>query len=208
MFEEKTTKTEKTESKEIVIKYYKCWHCGAVRSELEWNEKSDFEKGLCNCPVCNGSNDPCSDEAPILVVAPFTKKDLDELDKIKKEKSELEKKEKKLAPKVKNFLTDNDISDFVFEGHRMLIGFQDRGTIDDDKLVALIREVLSQEEIESRNALKYTSNPDVVKDLISEGKITMEQFAACKIPNIISVFNLNPKPRKEKSAVDAFGGGF
>lgn len=182
-------------AEELGIQYIKCSSCGAVRPLSDWENDT--------CPVCNEF------EVGELtkIVAPFTKSDLDRLDEIKKKKSELEKEEKKLSPKIKDFLVSHGISDFPFEGHKMFISYQDRSTMNEEKLVELIKEVLTPEEIVERNALKEVSNPDAVTKLVAEGRITMEQLSECKILNIVPVFNLNPKPKRKKSeAVDAFGG--
>jgi hypothetical protein len=182
-------------AEELSIRYLKCPECCAVRQEDDWEEGK--------CPACGA----VSEEAPTEIVAPFTKSDLDRLDEIKKKKSELEKEEKKLSPKIKDFLVSHGISDFPFEGHKMFISYQDRSTMNEEKLVELIKEVLTPEEIVERNALKEVSNPDAITKLVAEGRITMEQLSECKILNIVPVFNLNPKPKRKKSeAVDAFGG--
>jgi hypothetical protein len=215
-----------TEEK-ISLVYKKCGKCHVVSID------SDFEQiaeGILVCPVCGAHNvsedrlelfaagEVADDEGnPVEsvekvswtdIVAPFDKSYLDKLDEIKKKKADLEKEEKKLAPKVKDFLVSNKISEFPFEGHKMVISYQDRSTMDEDKLVALLKEVLTEEEIETLEALKQISNPAVIPQLLTEGKLTVEQLASCKIPNIISVFNLNPKPRKEKSDTvqSPFGG--
>lgn len=179
---------------EIAIKYIKCVSCGAVRESTKWINNA--------CPECKGveKNDL------IEIVAPFTKSELDELDDIKKQKAELDKRDKKLAPKIKNFLVENQITDFEFMGHRMQISVQDRSTMDEDKVVNLIQKVMSEEEIEATGALKYVSNPDVVTQLISDGRITVAQLSECKIPNIIPVFNLNKNQKKKKIEASPFGG--
>lgn len=226
--EEQKDLNEQAATEEIVpIVYLKCGKCNVVSIESNFEEVAD---GILVCPVCGAHNvsldkldsfmvgEVADDEgnpvestekvAWVEIVATFTKADVDALDDIKKQKSELEKKEKKLAPKIKDFLTANKISEFPFEGHKMCITYQDRSTMDEDKLVELLKETLTQGEIDDLGALKEISNPAVIPQLIADGRITMEQLSSCKIPNIIAVFNLNPKPRKEKSGTvsDPFGG--
>lgn len=179
---------------ELDIKYVKCPACGAVRESTKWIDNT--------CPECEWveKNDL------VEIIAPFTKSDLDELDDIKKQKAELDKRDKKLSPKIKNFLVENQITDFEFMGHRMQISTQDRSTMNEDKVVSLIQSIMSEEEIEETGALKYVSNPDVVAQLVRDGRITIPQLSECKILNIIPIFNLNKKQKKKKIVASPFGG--
>ena len=227
MEEMKDENKQNPEEEIISVLYIKCGKCNVVSMESNWTQD---EESIMVCPVCGALNvaanelermllEQQSDNAGqeesmgapfvawIEIIAPFTKQELDSLDEIKKHKSDLEKLEKKLAPKIKDFLVANKIVDFDFQGHKMFITFQDRGTLDEDKLVALIKEVLDPQEIDMLGALKQISNPAVMPQLIADGKITMEQLSSCKIQNIIPVFNLNPKPKKEKAEVNPFAGG-
>jgi len=228
MEEQKDVNEQKAAEEIVPMVYLKCGKCNVVSVDSNWNQD---ENSIMICPVCGAFNVPVDQLETMLleqqsanagkeetmgdpfvawveIVATFTKADVDALDEIKKQKSELEKKEKKLAPKIKDFLIANKISEFPFEGHKMCITYQDRSTMDEDKLVELLKETLTQDEINTLGALKEVSNPAVIPQLIADGRITMEQLSACKIPNIISVFNLNPKPRKKKSdtVADPFGG--
>lgn len=178
------------------MSYMKCPVCGLVQGEGE----GGWEDQPCDC-----IGELVEVEVPICLA------DLDRLDEIKKKKSELEKEEKKLAPKIKEFLVNNQINTLKYGKHNLVITYQDRSTMDEDKMVNLIKKVMSPNEIIETNAIKEASNPEAVKNLVREGRLTMEQLSTCKIPNIIPVFNVNPKPKKElseKTTPNPFGGMF
>jgi len=179
--------------------YLKCELCGVSRSVDAWRtELGESEQSI--PPVCY-----CIDEGSELkeVEVPFALQQLNRLDEIKKQKSELEKEEKKLAPKVKSFLVDNKISSLQYEHHNLVIKQQDRSTMDEDKVVALIKELMSPEEIQATGAIKEISNPEAITTLVKEGRVTMEQLGACRIENIVYVFSVNPKQKKELKSTES-----
>lgn len=186
---------------ELIPSYFKCVHCGAVHVVSEWEDNVENESYV--CPTCHNESFELGDSREPhreSIEVKFIKANLDRLDEIKKEKSKLEKEEKKLAPEFKNFLVNNKITKLNYEGHNMVVGYQDRSTMDEEKLVALIYSVMDRQEIVATDAIKKTSNPAVITQLLKDGRITLEQIAKCTIPNIIPVFYLNPKEKKEQDS--------
>lgn len=195
---------ELTAKEDLSDKYLKCPKCGTVTEDTAWAEFWDYSTDTGRCPNCNEAG-----LTPEEILVPFTKEDLDKLDNIKKQKAKLEKEEKDLLPKVKNFLVQHEISQFKFDKHVMVVTYQDRSTMDEEKLVKLLQEKFDEETLQKYNALLYKSNPDAVTELIKDGLLTLEEISECKIQNKVAVFNLNPKPKKKKKEnSDSFGGMF
>jgi hypothetical protein len=225
--------SETQEQVQSKITYFKCSHCGVVTSE-GWKENEAPENGPIGfliCPVCEKVNaEGREDNGEILVathreiVAPFTKADLDELDRVKKEIKALDKQEEKLVPKIKPFLVQNNITQFEFEGHKMAVAYQNRGSMDEEALLAILDSKLAMLEFLEREegddiddkkeaynsaiVVQRKTNPDAVKKLLVDGLLSIEELATCMKPNIVPVFYLNAKPKKEKAAPSGFGGMF
>ena len=169
--------------------YLKCKDCGVVKFGT----------------VCGCSGKQITDME--IVNPPFDKTILDELDMTKRLKSDLDKKEKKLVAQVKEFLVAEGITDFNYEGHQMTIGYQDRGFMNEEKLISVLEEKFDQEVLNKYEAIKVTkvTSPDGIKNMLSEGLITVEELLPCKVKNLIPVFHLNAKVKKETKE---FGGLF
>jgi hypothetical protein len=220
--------------------YLKCTHCGALIIEEQWVINEEMKRGPVGmpiCPICDRFNiEERADGTEILVSnrirleLPFTKEQVDALDKVKKEMKVLKKQEEKLMPSVKPFLVENGISQFEYQGHKMYMAYQNRGTMNEEMLLGIIDDKIESlkikinecvnitdevvlmaelEELESAIAIERKTAPDQVKSLLANGKITLEEIAPCMVPNIVPVFYLNSKPKKEKdTTANGFGGMF
>jgi len=222
---------EVAETSEISLIFEVCSNCGVVSSPQKWEYKEvtyngqKFEGAL--CPVCKSFcmrdseiyNELIEEDSADLpeacemrTVTPiFTVDELNELDTIKKELAALKKKDEAKSPKIKNFLIENNIKEFEFYGHKMVITHQNRGKMDEDKLADVIRSKCTPEQIEHFGLLKEIADPEALKEAISNGLISMEDLSACMIPNMIPMFSLNPKSRRGKGAKSpesGFGGNF
>ena len=89
----------------------------------------------------------------------------------------------------------------------MNIGYQDRGFMNEEKLISVLEEKFDQAVLNKYEAIKVTkvTSPDGIKNMLSEGLITVEELLPCKVKNLIPVFHLNAKVKKENKE---FGGLF
>ena len=202
-------------------KFMKCNVCLKARKLELWitATKEDFEDytpenpdwmGPWICPECKEVNylDERKDIPKAIQLVPiFEKSELDKLDELKKRKSEIEKEEKAISSKLKDFMIKNQMIDFPLHGHTMEITYQNRSTMDEDKLVQLLINKFGIQDLKQMNALKYVSNPEIITDLVREGKLTMEELGTCQIHNLIPVFNFNKKSKSSKNDDNPFGGG-
>jgi len=202
--------------------FIKCDACQKVRPLAAWREATveDFQDYTPNhpewdgpwvCPVCKEQNYMTKTEHEVKFIGTklipiFPKTDLDRLKEIKTEKSTLEKEEKKISEKLKDFMVTNQILDFPLHGHTMQIGYQDRSTMNEDKLVELIESKFNPQEIDFMGVFKRVTKPEVIVDLVREGKLSMEELGNCKILNLIPVFNFDKKEKVEKTEDNPFGG--
>jgi len=120
---------------------------------------------------------------------------LDEVETLVQENREysaLEKKIKPLKEKIKSALLEANAKNGIFGKVSLRITFQNRDTMDEDRLLAIFKERGLTDAIMTVEK----PNPDKLISLISNGIITDEDMNSCMIPNRIPVLNF---PRVKKS---------
>lgn len=209
--------------------YRVCLNCGVVTTPDKWNaDKLSFngrEFDGETCPGCGSFhmhditefNDFVAEAEDVpavytmrFITPVFTVDEVIELDKIKKAMADYKKQDEAKSPKIKNFLLENGIREFDFEGQRMFITFQNRGKMDEDRLVEVIRECCTEAQIKAYDLMKEIVKPDALERAIADGLVSMKDLAPCMVPNMVPLFSLNPKPKKgsKKGPESGFGGNF
>lgn len=70
--------------------------------------------------------------------------------------------------------------------YELILGTQDKSKVDNDKLVALLKEK------KLTKAIKKIEMPDeaMVEKLVNEGKITPEEFKECVVENVVTTLKI------------------
>jgi hypothetical protein len=129
----------------------------------------------------------------------ITFEDVKKLGQMNQEFSELEKKIKPLKDKIKNALLDAKAKKGTFGDLELTVTFQNRDTMDEDKLVAILKEK------GLTDALITIEKPDPNKlpGLIGDGLITDADIAKCMIPNKIAILKFPSKRGSKAQKQDA-----
>jgi hypothetical protein len=191
--------------------YYRCSKCNKVHDGSKWIRG---EKGFI-CPACAGVNSELA-----RFDFSFTLKDVMYLLSVKEELSDLKETEKELTARIKPILVQQGITEFNYEDYKLSVTYTDKGEVVDEKLIALIDRKIqdieqkiadSQSNIEvdfllkerdmlsAAIVIKRSTEPNVVKALVTSGKITLEELADCKTSNIVPTFT--PKGLKKKKKI-------
>lgn len=192
-------------------KYLRCTKCGKVHEESKWVQ---CENGFL-CPSC-----AVLGSSPVEFVFAFDMQDIVDLINTREAMSELKSVDKELTERIKPALVSQNVTEFELEGYKLSVSYTDKGEVLDDLLVALIESKVQdtiqnianskcpvevarlQNEMNMYNAaivVKKVTEPNMVKALVSSGKLTMEELSKCKTKNIVPTFSpKGPKKKKEK----------
>jgi hypothetical protein len=127
-----------------------------------------------------------------------TFEDIKELNLKSKQYTELEKEIKPLKDKIKLALLSAKAKKGTFGDVTLSITIQNRDTMDEDKLTAILKlKGLT-------DAIKIVEKPDPNKipELLAEGLITDEELNSCMIPNKVTILNF-PKKKATAQSVGA-----
>lgn len=97
--------------------------------------------------------------------------------------------EKLIKPMNEHFKTDmltKGDTTRVADGYKLIITEQDKSTVDDEKLVKLLKKK------KLKAAIIKVEKPDhaAVEMLVSSGEITPQELAFCQIPKFVKVLNV------------------
>lgn len=135
-----------------------------------------------------------------------SKVDSETVEKFKKAKDTLSKKEytdavkteKALAPIIRGAIGELALSKVELYGVPFSLTYQDKSTVDEEKLAAL----LESKGLTDAILIKKVPDPAKLPQLIADSLLTPEEVNSCKIPNMIPVLKL-VKPKKVTSGNDA-----
>ena len=102
------------------------------------------------------------------------------------EKSQLEKKIKPYNEAFKKFMAKGNMKEFEENGYKLLLTEQDRSTMNDDRLVALLKA----KGLTGAIAIKEVPVAEEVEQAVFEGLITPEEFASCMDTKKATVLNV------------------
>lgn len=116
----------------------------------------------------------------------------------------LEKSLEALDKKIKSHLLELGEKEYAASGFTFKMGVQDRSTMNEEKLVALLKE----KGLDTK-AVKTVEigDPDAVAECIKTGELTVEELSECKNPNIINTMTVKYVPT-EADIVGAETGRF
>ena len=121
----------------------------------------------------------------------------DDIKNLARRKKELSKELDEIDAKtkeIKQALLTHKIKSADFGGTVLSITIQNKDTLDEQKLV----ELLKQKGLNQGIIIKQVPNPEMLPELIANGLITDTELSSCIVPNRVPVLNF---PREKKSKV-------
>jgi len=105
----------------------------------------------------------------------------------KKQVASLEKEVKSIGDKIKSYLIEKNATKAKLYGVEFKLNFQNRATMDEEKLLELLKE----RQLNNAIITVEKPNAEMLPQLIAEGKLTESDISTCMINNWVPTLNVS-----------------